>query len=380
MSNKFVTPTEVARDASIVLNDLLVVGNLVHRDNQAKFKGNKVGDSVTVTVPPVLGDADEFTGSTSATNIVESEVDLKLEKHFYKRVDLTSKQKSLELHDFTRLVTVPVMRSFSQSIDKYFTNQMQVFRHLLAGTVGNRPSTAAHMARAHKTLTDALISRTGRVMLVDTTVEESLIQLAQFTSLDYGPDSAAALRAATLGDRYGFRFVTDPLLSAFDRGDVAGTVLTDGVQELGATQYKIKDLTATTGTIKAGTVFTVAGTTTRYVVRKDATIVSDGGSPAKGKATLDIYPGLTAEEADNDAVTFEAAGYMNIAFHPNALTGAIVAPDPLWGGNSVVQSVNGISIRVSQDSSVTTLADSVVFDCFVGARVIQPNGGCLVAG
>jgi len=373
MSNQFVTPGEVARDASIVLDNLLVAGNLVHRDHQAKFVGNKIGDEMKVTVPPVLGDANEFAGSTSATSIVETEVPLTLEKHLYHRVDLTTKQKSLQLHDFTRLVTIPVMRSFSQTIDKYFTAQMQVFRAYLAGTIGNRPSTAAHIARANKVLNDNFIPEAGRVMMVDTTVEESFLQLAQFTSQDYGQDGPNGLRSATLGQRYGFTFVRNPLLGAFARGDVGGTVLVDGTTEAGSTTLAIKDLTEATGTIKAGTAFTVAGTTTRYVVRKDATI-------AANKATLSIFPALTAEEAGDDLVTFEAAGYSNIAFHPNAMTGAIVAPEPLMGGNSVVQSYNGIGIRVSQDSSLTTLADSVVFDCFIGARVIQPNGGCLVAG
>jgi hypothetical protein len=120
-------------------------------------------------------------------------------------------------------------------------------------------------------------------------------------------------------------------------------------------------------------VFTIAGDTTRYVVRKD---VAKSGSAA----VVTIYPPLAAAADNNDLVTVEAAGFQNIAFHPNATAAAIVAPEPLWGGNSTVQSWNGIGMRVSQDSSITTLSDSIVFDCFVGARVIQPNGGCLVAG
>ena len=379
MSNTFVTPTEVARDASIVLSNLLVTGNLISRDKEAKFTGNKIGDSMKVTVPPVLGDPSEFTGSTSATVIVESEIDLTLEKHFYHRVDLTTKQKTLELSEFTRLVTAPIMRSFAQGIDKYFTKQMQVFRHQLAGTVGNRPSTAAHIAAANKKLNDALIPKTGRIALVDTTVEESLIQLAQFTSQDYGSDGPAALRAATLGTRYGFTFVVDPFLGAFSRSAAANDilpqpgVLVDGTVAAGGTTLHIDTITSATGTIYAGTVFLVAGDTTRYVVRKDAAI-------ANNEVDLLIYPPLAAQATDGAAITFEAAGYMNVAFHPNAIAGAIVAPQPLMGGNSVVQAVNGISVRVSQDSSLVTLADSVVFDCYVGARVIQPNGGCLVAG
>ena len=47
---------------------------------------------------------------------------------------------------------------------------------------------------------------------------------------------------------------------------------------------------------------------------------------------------------------------------------------------SAVESFNGVSIRVTMDSSITSLADSVVYDVFVGARVIQPDGGALLAG
>lgn len=377
MANKFVTPTEVARDASIVLGNLLVTGNLVSRDNEAKFKGSKIGDTMKVTVPPVLGDADEFTGETSATAVTETEIDLILEKHFYKRIDLTSKQKSLELSDFTRLITAPVMRSFSQSIDKYFTNQMQVFRAQLAGTVGNRPSTVAHLVAANKVLNDAQITKSGRVMLIDTTVEASLLQVSQFTSADYGVDGPAAIRDAAIARRFGFEFYSDPLLSAFVRSaaanDLAGAVLTNGAPAVGATTVSIDGITSATGKIYAGTVFTLAGDATRYVVRKDAAI-------ADNATTLTVYPALVAAPGDGAAVKFEAAGFMNVAFHPNAITGAIVAPEPLSGGNSAVVNVNGISVRVSQDSSIVTLADSIVMDCFVGARVIQPNGGCLVAG
>ena len=372
MSNSFVTPTMVARDASIVLNNLLTVGNVVHRDKEAQFTGSKIGDSLKVTIPPVLGDANEFTGETSATAIKETEIDLTLEKHFYQRVDLTTKQKSLQLHDFTRLVTVPVMRSISQSINKYFLSQLQVFRAQLAGTIGNRPSTMAHLAAANKALNDAFIPEQGRVMLVDTTVEQSLIQLAQFTSQDYGSDGPTGLRNATLGTRYGLTYIRDAMLGAFARGDIAGTILADGIQAVGAEEVKLKDFTEATGTVRAGTVFTLAGDTTRYVVRKDAAIASN-------KATVRVYPAIKAEAADNTVATVEAAGYMNVAFHPNAVTGAIVAPEPL-NGNSARQSINGIGVRVSMDSSLVTLADSMVIDVFAGARVIQPNGGVLVAG
>lgn len=372
MGNTFITPSSVSRDASIVLDNLLVAGAVIPRDKEAVFTGSKIGDTLKVTVPPVLGDADVFTGSTSATDVTETQVDLTLEKHFYKRIDLTSKQKSLELSDFTRLVTAPVMRSFSQSINKYFIAQMQVFRAQLCGTITNRPSTVAHIAAANKALNDLLLPAGNRVMLVDTTVEASLIQLAQFTSQDHGADAPEGLRNATLGTRYGFTFVRDALLGAFDRGDVAGTVKISAEVAAGATTMVLKGLTNATGTIKAGTAFVISGDTTRYVVRKDAVAVGN-------VQTVNVYPPSAIVQDVDDAITFEAAGYMNVAFNPAAITGAIVAPEPL-SVNSAREAVNGISVRVSMDSSLISLADSIVYDVFVGARVIQPNGGALIAG
>ena len=377
MSNTFLTPTMVARDAAIALDNRLVVGNLVSRDKENTFTASKIGDSVTVTLPPAVSDAGEFTGTTVATDQTETSIALKLEKWFYKRVDLTSKQKSLELSDFTRLVTVPQIQGIQEAIDKFFLRNMQVFRKNLTGTVGNRPSTLAHITAASKAMTDLKLSRAGRVALIDSTVENSFLQLAQFISTDSGADAAAALAAGKLGRRVGFDFNVDANLGAFSRSaaanDIAGTVLTNGTPAVGATTFAIDGITNATGTIYAGTVITLAGDTTRYVVRSDAAITGNA-------ATLIVAPALAAAPGDGAAVTFEAAGYSNLVFDPRAVAGCIVAPEPLSGGNSVVQSYNGVSIRVSMDSSIASLSDSVVYDVFVGCRVIQPDGGALFCG
>lgn len=377
MGNKFITPTLVARDAAIASADRLVVGNLVSRNKEGLFTASKVGETVKVTIPPAVTDANEFTGSTVASDQTETEVGLTLEKHFYKRIDLTSKQKTLELSDFTRLVTVPAITGIMDSVDKYLLRKMQVFRKNLTGTVGNRPSTMSHIAAATQKLNDLRVTKSGRVALHDTTVENSFSQLAQFQSQDYGADAPAGLREGVLGRRYGFGFFTDPNLGAFQRsaaaGDITGTVVTNGTPAVGATEISIDGITNATGTIYAGTVFTLAGDTTRYVVAKDAVIASNA-------ATLEITPALAAAPGDGAAVTFEAAGYSNLVFHPSAVAGAIVAPAPLAGANSAVESFMGVSIRVSMDSSIVTLSDSIVYDVFVGGRVIQPDGGALFCG
>lgn len=370
MANTFITPTLVARDAAITLNSRLTIGNLVNRDKEAVFTGSKVGDSVKVTIPPAVTAADEFTGTTLAGDVTEKQIDLTLEKHFYKRIDLTSKQKSLELSDFTRLVTVPAIQGIEEAIDAYLLKQLQVFRKNLTGTVGNRPSTMAHIAAATKSLNDLKVIRSGRVALIDSTAEQSFSQLAQFQSRDYG--DPMGLQEGVLGRRYGFNFVTDVNLGAFDRGYITGTILTNGTPAVGATTLNIDGFSASGSVLRAGTVFTLAGDTTRYVIRKDVTVTA-------GAADITIAPALAAAPGDGAAVTFEAAGYSNVVYHPNAISAAIVAPSPLTV-NSSVQSYNGVSVRVSMDSSITSLSDSIVYDVFVGARVVEPDGGALFCG
>ena len=377
MSNTFVTPTMVARDAAITLANELLVGNLVSRDKEAEFTAGKVGDSIKVTIPPSISDASEFSSTTSATDQTESEIDLTLEKHFYKRVDLTTKQKSLELDDFTRLVIKPNVAGIQRSIDKYILKQMQVFRKNLAGTIGNRPSTVAHILAGHKVLNDLYLQGPGRIGLVDTTVENTLLQIAQWGSADYvGPDSSVT-KEASLGRRFSYDWYRNANLGAFSRSsaanDIAGSPVIITTVAIGGTQIGIDGVTNASGTIYAGTVFTIAGDATRYVVRKDVTAV------ANAYTTVDIAPALVVEGTAEKAITFEAAGYSNLLYHPSAIAAAIVAPSPL-AVNSVVANYNGVAIRVTQDSSISTLADSIVLDVFVGARVINPDGGCLIAG
>jgi hypothetical protein len=374
MSNTFITPELVARDAAITLSNRLVVGNLVTRDKEGMFTAAKIGDTVKVTVPPAVSDASEFSSTTAASNQTETEVSLTLEKHFYKRIDLTTKQKTLELSDFTRLVTEPAIAGIADAIDKYFVKRMLVFRRNLAGTVGNRPSTIAHYVAGLKLLNDNKVRGEGRVALIDTTVEGSLLQIAQFTSGDYGVDKPVALSQGYVADLLGLKFFRDAnsgLFDVTDLSDVSGGDIATTVA-IGGTSIDVHGITSQTGTIYEGATFVISGDTTRYVVTADATV-------ATGAATLNIYPALVAEATAADELTFDADSYSNVIFHPYAIAGAIIAPSPMAVGSSV-QSFNGMSVRVSMDSSISTLADSVIYDVYAGCRVIQPDGGALVAG
>jgi len=375
MANTFITPTMVARDAAITLHDRLITGDLVTRDKERMFTASKVGDTVPVTVPPILV-ANEFTGTTTPQDITETSVNLELEHHYEATGTITSKQSSLELSDFTRLVTVPSMDAIMDAIDDYFITQIaRGFTSHCAGTRGTQPSSKAHILAANKILKDNKVKSMDRIGLISTTAEASFMALNEFVSADYGQDGTRGLREAYLTRRYGVDWFVDANSGTQERGDVAGTVLTNGIPVLGASTLAIDGFTAATGDLYEGAAFTVAGDTTEYALTADASITGNA-------ATVSITPVVSADlvaAGDGAAVTFLSAVTENMIYNKGAVAGAIVAPTPLRIG-SAVESYRGISVRATFSSSTVTLSDQVVFDVFCGCQVIQPVGGVILQG
>lgn len=377
MANTFVTTDLVVRDAAIQLQDNLVAANLIARDLEQKF-AQKVGDTVRVKVPPVQTARDfiDDGGTTTASDITETYVSVQLTEQPYVRHDLTSSEKTLSLDDFNEVVTKPCVLAIRDAIDAFIVKIMcQQFARHTAGTEGNEPSSVAHILAGRKLLQDDGCPLALRRAIIDTTAEASFLQLQQFTNQDYGQDAPTGLREAILNRRFGIDWYADQNATELTRGDIAGTVLTDGSPVLAATTLHVDGFTAATGTVYAGTRFTVAGDSTVYTVIADATLASN-------ECDFSIYPAVSADlvtAGDGAALTFKAALKQNVMFHRDAVAAAIVAPAPLAVGSSVA-AYEGISVRVTMSSSTASLSDSVVFDTMVGCNVVQHMGGAVFCG
>lgn len=364
MANTFITVDQLARDASLLLSDRLRVAPVCSRNSESKF-ANKVGDTVKVQVPAVLT-AGEFSSSTSAQNLVQTQETITIEKHFYTRVDLTSNELSLKLDDFNAQVTIPAINALQDEVDEYLLGKFHGLQ-LFSGTGGTAPSTVAHIVAGRKALQDAKLR--GEFMgLISTTTESNLLQLAQFQSRDYAGDNEMAVKEGQIGRRFGINWQTHLSSSGFTRGDVAGTVLAAGAASAGATTIAVDGFTAASGTVYAGTHFTPAGSSTVHVVTADATIASNA-------ATLSIYPALSANVADNGAITFKAAATDDFVFVKGSVAAAIIPPAPLSIGSAIFNGPGNMGVRVTRSTSTSSLSDSIVFDVLVGARPIHRYAG-----
>jgi hypothetical protein len=377
MSNTFVTPSAVIRDANLVLNDQLILGNLVNRTVEGEF-ARKVGSKVKVKSIPNMGSADTFTTTTSASAVAEGYVEVELTDHLYKRVDLTSDELSLQVDDFTGTVAVPCVKALIRSTESLILQRsVGGFSRYTVGTAGTSPSTIAHITAAEKKVFDNRGDNGGPLVgVISSTAHASFAQLNQFTSADYGADRPMGLRSNSLGQLSNVVWFRTPNAGTFDRGYLTGTIVVKTTVAAAESEIIIDGFTSATGTgipIYEGTRFVVAGDATVYTITADADI-------AGSEATIQFTPALAAQATAEAGITFQSAQTTNIVYNPQGVAAAIVAPAAV-GPLSAMSTINGIGIRiVSSDISTSTLAATWVFDIMVGCRVVMPEFGCVMQG
>tara|TARA_R100000655_G_scaffold8377_3_gene21909 strand:+ start:5336 stop:6436 length:1101 start_codon:yes stop_codon:yes gene_type:complete len=366
MANTFITPSIVAREALLILENNLVATNLFNRGYQGEFQGAKVGDTITIREPASFT-ANEFSSTTSTQNITEASTTLQLEKHFDITVGVTSKQFTLSLDDFRGRVIAPAMAGLAQAIDSYVLGKAnQIANHV--GTAGDPPDSLADLVAIDKKLNDEKVPMAGRIAIMNPQAKADIMaNVTQVLQADQRGDGGEALRRASLGEFLGMDFYMSQNIASHDTDGPASWLVNSGSVAVGDTSVAID---GGSNNPKLGDIFTVAGDTTHYVV----TAYSGG--------TLSFLPKAKVAWADNSALTFETTDHaMNIAGHPAGLTVAIVPLD-LPNGNETAEYVGdrGLGVRVVYDYNSSTKTDTISFDVLCGAKVIQPELLCRVKG
>lgn len=370
-TNTFITPSDVIRDANLILKDDLLVANLANRSIESRF-ASKVGSTVKVKVPPVAT-ASEFSTTTTADNLTETSVDVTLEKHFYVRKDLTSDELTLSVDDFNTLVVMPSVRGLVSSIENYaLARAVGGFSRNLTGTAGNAPSTQAHILAAEKKIFDNKGDVSQLVGIISSTAHASFAALAQFTSADYGPQRPSGLASNSLGKMAGIDWFRSPYSGTFDRGDGADSTAATASGTSGNSYITVASLTDASGTLNAGTRLTINGIAgVTYTVTEDAVIAANA-------ATVYITPAL-ASSPSTATITFETAAKECVVYNPAAFAVAIL-PGAIVGPNVASMMMGGIGLRIISDVSISTLAGSWVFDLYCGAKVVRPEYGAVLQG
>lgn len=115
MPNTILTPKIIAQEALMVLESQLTMAGLVHRDYSKEFV--RVGDTITIRKPAKFV-AKNFVGETHGQDITEGSTTVKMDRFRDVTVNVSSKELTLDIKDFSEQVVTPAISAIAQAVDQ----------------------------------------------------------------------------------------------------------------------------------------------------------------------------------------------------------------------------------------------------------------------
>lgn len=335
------------------------MANLVHRDYSKEFV--KVGDTITVRKPAKFV-AKNFIGEVEEQDISEGSVDVKMDRYRDVTVNVTSKEMTLDIKDFSEQVITPALSAVAQAVDiDLLTVGIEKAGSKVA--VSNTP-TIVDVANVAKALDKKKAPRDNNrnlVLAVDTLYKYNTLD--NFAKVCYKGDSEA-LKEAEIGKVY----TMNTFMSQNTPENASATPGTATAYKVtctkGATQFTVSNGTAATGTIKVGDKLIVNGYL--FEVAEDLTLASGAGTL---KVTEKIPFALS--EA-TDAMIINKAH--SLGFHRNGL--ALVTRQlelPQGAAKAAIASADGLAVRVVFDYDSNTKTDKISFDIIYGIKELDSD-------
>jgi hypothetical protein len=349
--NSFKNTDLVAKKAMKAFINQLLMANKVDRqyDNTTIFNNNS-GGAARIRRPVMY---QSTTGGAitagDISGLEQANVTLSLDQRKKVVVAVTSEDLTLKIDDANRDIIEPAMIELAQEVESYLAS-LYTSIYNFAGTPGTTPATQASVSAAKQILDDLGVPMDSRCAFYDSAASNALA--AALSSVQPIGISTKAIQEAVVTRYSNFDIFLNQSLKVHTVGAHGGTPLVNGAAQ-NVTYLASKDswtqslvtdgwTVDTTGILKEGDVFTIAGvnavnTRTKestgslqnFVVRADA----DSGSTT-GPATLTISPPIItsgayqtvdAAPANNAVITVKtgtaSTGYrQNLAFHKNAFT------------------------------------------------------------
>ena len=406
MANTVITPTIIAKEALMQLENNLVMANQVHREYRKEFDGS-TGSTVSIRKPV------KFTTSNGATrvnqDVEEKTTSISVDQRKHVSWKFSTQDLTLSIEDYSERYIKPAMITLANTVDKsLFGLYSNVWNSV--GTPGTTPANFAALAASAQRLDEMAVGMDNRCMTL-TPAAGYAIAGNQLTLEAMGDKSKTAYQEAMIGKIAKFSTFSTQNVATHTVGVATGTPLVNGGSQNVTyaassgtpSQTLVTDgwTNSITGIVKAGDVFTLAGvfavnpvpgegatgkTVMPYL--QQFTVLADANSGGStGPATLTISPAIivsgpyqtvSAAPADNAAITVFGTGGaiypQNMGFQKNAfalVTVPLEMPDS--AGWKARESHNGLSMRVVKDYDITEDEEIIRLDILYGVKAIYPE-------
>lgn len=364
MANQFITVKDFARAALPRLMEHLVFPNLIYKDYSADFASMK-GDTVQVRKPVVFtaGEFDQEKG-VNTHDIVESTVDVTLDKIATVDVGIEALQGATSMDDITRLFIEPAAAALAQKIN---ADGLMLYQDVgtCVGTAGQTPASLSDFAAARKALNVNKAPVSGRCAVWDPEADAAFTALDAIVHADKCGNTQA-LREGAIGRVMGMDHYMTQAVKTHESGSMSGTVTVDGAHQEGG---KVLKITGASGMLKKGDILKVGAYS--FAVRQDTDLAATQQIPV----TCEM-PAL----AGGESVELVGSHTANLCFHPMAfafVTRPLTAPG---GVESYTTTYNGISLRVVRGYDMKYKKEMLSMDVLYGFKTLYPELAVRVLG
>ena len=372
MANAWTQVDQIASEALMQLEDALVISQLTSRDKTADFNktaaGYAVGDSVRIKTRPDF-EAKEFAGSIEIQGIRESNRNMVIEKLFDVSVNITAKEKALDMDGFTEQVIQPAVIRLAEKCDRYVGTKILE----AAGTYASADlfGSASDMALARQSALIQQLDPTGRYCLLNDTLEAKLLGADYFTTYNArGEAGQTVFQEATMGRAMSMQFFSSLNMPTDVHAAGNGTTQTDnGAGANNLVGVSVLTVDSLTGQLEIGDRIEVAGMRRPLIVGAQAVATS---------TAITLADPISEIVPDNAAITTIGSGQANLDFQGaifdnQALALAMPILDTPSDKPAFVVNNNGYSIRVVQGYDMTTKSETVSLDLLIGAKAYDPR-------
>ncbi|HFF5335408.1 P22 phage major capsid protein family protein [Acinetobacter nosocomialis] len=396
MANQFQNMTEYTREFGRILHNKLTLIPRVTRgyDDRYAKTGAKIGDTLKIRLP------NQYSVSTGRVavpqDVVDSSVDLKVNKRYNVATQIDTQQWTLSLNDWSQEVATPVATRIAAEVEKDMFLDVVCDTYNQVGTPGTNPSAMATYLAVGQRLDEYLcpmdsersliISPAANAAAVDTF--KGLFQSSERIADQY--------ERGAMGQGLGFEFYRSGLVATITTGNKTTGVTVSGANQAGSTL--VVGGLAAGDTFKRGQVFTIAGvkainpeTKTAYSYDQQFVITADV-TASGATASLSIAPAIKLGSSTGDvnardtvnslpaasaALTFEGAANstyrVGLGFHKEAIAFATADLVPLDGINNSSATIEGLRVRIARGSDILQDYNLARFDILAGWKVIRPE-------
>lgn len=399
-SNTLLTPDQITREALRILHEKLSFVRSINRQYDDSFakSGAKIGDTLRIRMPV------QYNVTNGATFVkqdsVEQNISLSVTRRKHIGMGFTSNDLTMDIDNFSKRFIEPAMSRLAAEVETDAIASATKLTFNQVGSAGTVPASLKTYLLGRAKLNQFLAPKDKRTQMVSSIQSAEIVEALKGLFNDQS-EVSRQYKEGLMGRTAGADWVESESIYTHVNGTGTVTSAVDATVAVdGTDQLALKSL-GNAGTVKAGTVLTVAGVyalhpetkVARNAVLQQFVVLEDVTADGTGDAVVTVSPkmyygatprkNISAAPQADAVVKFSGAastGYeQGLLFQEDAFTFATADLElPQAAGFKSRQTYDGLSLRLVGDYDIADDESLYRIDILYGFGALRPEHACRV--